>query len=97
MILASLSQFDMFVLGKLQHLQHENVYDGMKRKLLSNGFNYENFTTEFCQTGNRCDMNEIKENISTVVSQLMLMNGYVKYSTSGPPSLPLASYISHIL
>ena len=93
-ILASLSQFDIFLLGKLQHL-YGNDSNGMRDKLLRYEFNYTELATQFCQNGSRCDIHQIKENIFNVVGQLLLMNGYVKCVTSISHSLFLIFHFSH--
>ena len=82
-IFASLSQFDIFVLKKLHHLDQKYDTDGQddgslyynltKMKMLSNDLNNEDFASQFCQMGNGCDIDLVLDDISAVVYQLMLV------------------------
>ena len=38
---------------------------------------YEKYATEFCEIEKRCNITQVKEHMSNVVSQLMLLNGYL--------------------
>ena len=76
-IFESLSQFDLFVLGKLQ-LQHVGNITGRVKEMSAQ--DYYNFAIQFCEKEIRCNISQIKEKLSRAVSQLMLMNGYVPVS-----------------
>ena len=82
-IFASLSSFDIFVFGKLQHLH--GTEDVIKRLDYNDNMRwvdgdaiwpFEELATEYCRNGSWCDIDEIEEKLSNVVAQLMLMNGY---------------------
>ena len=60
---------------------HGNDTDSIKQNLLSKDFSYVEYAKQFCKIGNWCDINQVEEYLSDVVSQLMLFNGYDVYNS----------------
>ena len=79
-IIASLTPFDLFVLGKLQ-FQHGTDYVIEKLSNVSS-VDYETwpflkFLGDYCLNGSRCKDTQIEEHLSQMIARMMLMIRYI--------------------
>ena len=74
-----LSDYDIFILGRLLLKNNGSINDAMLEKGLSN----HKFLEQYCHSGVRCNSKQIDEYLSNVVAQtLLLLDGSVWFCVS---------------